>query len=1331
MHHHHQRLLRRLVQRASTPGVLDSGQVGVSVHALRRLDCLSVHNSALCTAVAALTGDADARTVANVLHNFALSTREQCDVRSALPADFIAAMATVQESLVDVADDLTAPESIMAAEALLWLLPYRTSSGCSSGGCGDGITPLVQRRLLSELQARTVSLTQVVERPIELLGILRVIMEAKVQGDRSAAAHRKSGGATMIGPDRDNVSVDDIFSGLGESDGGDGSGSGTATAGSGGRASIGYNDDAGEEGEEASAQWADAALRRVTAAVEARLDGWSRQDLISLLDTITVRSNSNIKSNNHACNDGGGDDGMAGPSSSSSSPSSSQLLDAARPLALHALDRSVSMAAALSASQCAAWLVRLAHLRLYPGHPLLMRVVRRLLPPSQKQQEGGGESGGGGLVSMMTASQLASSANALVTILNEQPVQHHHQQQLQRQRSGDSGAGAVDAAAAAASDAAGSLSLTDQDACVELFAALFSRLTSTAADGDARRRTSTTGPTAATAAAAAVSPSASSRAVRADLFGLLSLSGLPEASIVGYCQRHPSYSAALVPVVLTTSLEQACSVLLRHSDGMMPAEVTQVVCTALHWHVYSGTVTTALPCGGGGGGAGVVITCGWEVVWRHPPSAAAGATPERRLRKLRALAGLATSDSSSSNSGGVAFNAIDLMQMTNEAAMALHRERGAAALVAGGGGDMSSTRGTATINRGTLAGSRRDLHQQTIATLESLALALHLRLQRRLAADGVTAEAVRLQQSLRHGQQQKRERRRQRQQESQEAEAVSLTTATVTGPVAPMPPMTPVTTTTADSLSTPLLCRYLTTLSKLAIRTVGEYYTILSLLQRRDQHHHPLTAHELTTVLYTVARHHLQAPYFLSSCVRRLPELSQALSPSDKAALLKHLGQVNGQRFVRSPVHPNLDGGTFFRDGAELAGLTYLEATFAFNGLMELRQYDNTTVRWLLQGPLNNSNNSGSHHHRGSGSAGGASSLPLPLPLHQTVGYIRSTTTLCELVVSLCRLGVPSWVPNGTTTPPPTDTIGDQTLPPSPLSPFSPTSPFSELSLLLELTADAMRAVAHLLPTSRGLFTDLSRLTRAWPVLSSFPVLFQEAVLDALPGLSRDERATLAEQLGDVIAAEWAGTCAAARGPLAARVADIARDPSLRPNTFLYTQLAAAVCLDALPANVAERRRLYANLELRKLPHLLGSSRQMVDATVVGLHTGTGQEQQQQQGGGPSSSTTDNSTATAAAAELLSPAEVEEISHTILTFVRSSLMSLRAQDVLAVWWLTDQALRRSHDSSSSGGGGGGALVERSREAARSIRDAAKEQLMEESHHGKLSPMEMMVRGRLL
>lgn len=984
-------IVRLLARRASVPGVISSEQVGVTVFALHRLDALNLHSVPLLQVIANTTGAADARSCANVLHALACTARDVLDPHVALDEPLRHTLRKVQDHLLDLVDDLTAPESILASEAMIRLVPF--GSGC------------LQPRLQQELQERCAALVSVVERPVELIGLLRVATEMT----------------------QSPVFAQTVSDGLGGGGGG-------------------------------GLEWSQEMLMKLTQTIEGRLDSFTKQDYITLLDTVTLR----VPGSAASAGTGSSfsttvDDSDHEETTTRAAGAPRQLLDASRPLVFSVLDTVESGYERLSPSQSVAWLVRLVQLQMH-SHGLFTRVLQRLSDPATQ--------------SALSPSQLGAATTTLATLLQRLDLSAYSRT---RQSSSPWWSSGADAAASGVSGEAipgsglGAPTPTEVDTMVMLLSSLFATLV---------RKVESAGRD---------SPEAVTMG-HMQLYPLLT--HVPEPALTGFAKRYATThsamsSATLAPSVVhsdparallafSTSLERASALLLRHFAALSPREKADLLSTVLHWNVYG---VAAAGAGRRREATGDQMASTWAEVMPATPSL----TVEQHARKLTALCGLVQQWMAS-------FNTIDMVQVLNELAAALYAEQGSFGTE---GGRSAGVRALSTADTSVPAVVTPE---SAVQSMRAAALALHARVQ----------------------QAPHRER--------------------------------------LAELHTSHLTRYLTSMSKLNIRVTAPYHTVLGLL--KDRH---LTPFEQIAVLGVMARHHLQSPSFVNGVVvRGLEEVAGVLQPRQKALLLKSLGQVNGQRFVRAPVFAPLDAGAFFRSKEEVSQLTTLEAVMVVNGLVSLRQYQNETLRWVLAGPLRSTPSS----LKSTSSDNVAErSLSSPSSSESSCGVdlfgIHSATTLATLVASLSRLGGPQ---NGVPLP------------------------------LLSAAVETLRAR---ITTSRSLFVDLAQLTWYWPVLSRHTTLLSEVE-------KRGEECGTAQDVAD-FTEQMALLTETTAALVRARLLDIARSPQLRVNSFLCGQLACAILVGGMPDPGSEdEARLVRHLELRHTRALHDNSRGVVEATVVG-----------------------------------------------------------------------------------------------------------------------------------
>ncbi|CBZ29665.1 conserved hypothetical protein [Leishmania mexicana MHOM/GT/2001/U1103] len=1122
--------LRRLLRRACTPGVLSSNQVGMAVHALRQLDLLDVSsNSPALNAlpiVRQLCGGADARSQANVLHALASAVSETCDFRTVLNEDLQITVQCVQAELVEVADTLTATETVLVMEALLKLRPY---VGC------DASAPLVNSRLVEEVRERTMALASVVERPVDLLGVARVTVEAAASPSASArdAAH---GG----GPSASNF------------------------------------------------EWATFSLEHVLRVVQARLSTFSKQELISLVDVLTVRRPSTSSDNAsspspslssaplipfHREKSRGaavstGEDAETAADTPPEAADGVMLLDASHPLIPDLLACALTTVPSLSVSQLCAWLTRLTTLRL-TDNALLLAVVQGLVNAD---------------VQHFTVPQLASGASALADLLSLTSVR------------GQPWAHAA--------------------LCVRLYARLLHRLSSVLYD-------------------AGRNDPAVVHHARTRLLPLLGT--IPEAALDAYIDSDmpkraghvdwgsgdKSKAAAQTTAVrghvlnlcatLASAIEKSASVLLRFMGELSSREQANVATAVFYWRVYTPCATDvpgALTEGAASQPSipfdqdGQVALKSRDVLHRCSPLTLAD-----MARKHRALCGLIMTCSTG-------FTARDCVYVLNELVVAHYTDQALQ--------------------------MRHQQEQQEQLRLCSSAAGL--------------SSAPETQPSLRESVV--------RVVAEERRALMRVLDDQLQGPLQ----------STLGEVHTSQLVRYLLSLSRMGVGAKAPYITVMGHLKGRS-----LSSVEQVNVMVVVARHHVKSRHVVHGVVRALPELGTALSSAAKVTLLKSLGQVNGQRFVKAPCDGALVPGKFFPTLEELTRLTLLQLVFCFNGLVELRQYENPAVQAVLA------------------EIGNRLCTP-PLRPSDSFRSINSATSLAEFLASLCRFGGPT---DGVST-----------------------------ALLLE----TIRTLEQRLVTSRSLFVDLARLNWYWPCVTEYFHLSSVLWTGSAPSMQGTQGGAVTPGVGQwaFTVEEWSHLTSAfaqlietAGARVAERLQDIARSPSLRPNTFLWGQMVCGLRFSGMPPRgSAEEERLVANLEHKRMLPLLGNPQQLLDITVLALHF---------------------------AAE---GREAEAVP--ALRFVQKKMGAMRVQDCLQVWWYTSQLLSAPTASAAATSLGKGTspprngerkvpvtgtassvtmtlLSERARLVLQEVRDTAKDQVLheEKATMQKLSTMERRLLKSLL
>lgn len=541
--------LHRLALRVGVDGVLADHQIGVAVHALRQLNSLSLSPAAgVLSAIQSTSGTSDGRTQANLFHALALTTREQFSPQDVLSGALSSTLEQLQLQLTDAADTLTASETILVMESLLHLSPY-------VGGGGA----VVQRRLLDEVQGRTIALASVVERPVDLLGVVRVLVapfSSSVLNESSSSSSTSAASSLHL------------------------------------------------------SGWAEGSMDYVFRVVGARLDTMSRQDLLSLVDALTI-STAQVRSEEPTQKDA--------CSSVRATPSRVPtvcLVDAGRPLVMQVLDRVVGTISQYSPSQRSAWLTRLVQLRL-TQHPALMAVVESFYRDNSTSY------------TAMTPSQLASCAGALSALLSQlypSPTEEKVSCAWNRE---------------------------NIDVCLFVYARLFGELTSVLS-------------TASQAPPSSTSPLLSTGLV--DRLATL-LSTLPETALNVFAQHYSSQaalskrdSAFQIFQSLSITIEQGCAFLLRRYHILSSREQANAVCTALYWSVYApndsgklqswpaGLPTTVLRRNTSGANTSTAK----DLLHRCSPL-----SPTEAARKHHALCGLVLQSIEN-------FSVVDVVQVLNE-----------------------------------------------------------------------------------------------------------------------------------------------------------------------------------------------------------------------------------------------------------------------------------------------------------------------------------------------------------------------------------------------------------------------------------------------------------------------------------------------------------------------------------------------------------------------------------------------------------------------------------------------------------------------------------------
>ncbi|KAG5496331.1 hypothetical protein JKF63_02633 [Porcisia hertigi] len=972
----------------------------MTVHALRQLNLLDVSSNspALCALpiVRQLCAGADVRSKANLLHALASAANENFNHRTVMHEELYSTLQCIQAGLVEVADTLTATETVLVMEALLRLMPYVGSDAC---------VPLVNSRLVEEVRERTMALATVVERPVDLLGVTRVVVEATSSASDVA---------------RDAVQGD------------------------------GQNT--------SSFEWASFSLENVLRVVQARLSTFSKQELISLVDVLTVRlpvaSDANTPSSPFSLSAlsvprQGEKSRRAGasPTDAEAAAGAVMLLDASRPLIPDLLECALATVPSLTPSQLCAWLTRLTTLRL-TDNALLLGVVQGLTSVD---------------VQYFTIPQLASGASALAELLSltsvpGQPWAH-------------------------------------AELCLRLYTRLLHRLSSLLYD-------------------AGRSDSAVAHHAQTRLLPLLGT--IPEAALdeyidsampkdVGHVDSGVHMEARLresvtaarphvlnVCATLASAIEKAASVLLRFMAELPSREQAILAAAVFYWRVFTPCVTDGSDALAAAmrphfstpfGQDDRVALKSRGVLQRCSPLPLA-----ETARKHHALCELIMTRSTD-------FTARDCVHVLNELVVAHYIDNALQLRDHQEQQRLQSGPESSAADSSSVPDAQSSLRKSVVRVASEERQVLMKRLNDHLQGP--------LQSGL-------------------------------------------------GEVHTAQLVRYLSSLSKMGVGAKTSYMAVLRHLKGRS-----LSSVEQVSVLAVVARHHLKCRHVLHGVVRALPDLCTALSTAGKVSLLKSLGQANGQRFVKAPCDAVLEPGKFFPTSVELKHLTLLQLIFCFNGLIELRQYENPAVQAVLA------------------EIDKRLRTPLLWP-SDSFGTINSATSLAEFFASLCRFGGPA----------------------------------EGVSVALLLAT--MQALEHLLATSRSLFVDLARLNWYWPCLQEYFNFSSVLWTGSASSMHYAQQSAVSPKAGHWVftAEEWHRLSQAfaqlretAGAHVAARLKDIAESPTLRPNTFLWGQMVCGLRFGGMPPpGSVEGERLLANLEQKKLLPLLGNPQQLLDITVLALH---------------------------------------------------------------------------------------------------------------------------------
>ncbi|EAN80534.1 hypothetical protein, conserved [Trypanosoma brucei brucei TREU927] len=323
--------LRLLALRAGHPGVISPVNSGMTTHALRVLGVLNLRDTSLMCSLNNVFSMTDVRSRANIFHALACSVREQECVHEGMDETLIAQLHNMQDVILADGDDLSPSECILVMEGLLKIMPY---------SC-------VRRKLVLMLRSRVVTLINVVSGPVELIGIVRVIVEAMQEPQPSLAPSATEGAAG------DN------------------------------QTQLGRSQE----------------LCEVCRVIECRLDFFGKQDLVTLVDAMTVRTSSSgrpdaLTNLAQQCSTTNRKHSDGGPLR--------HVPDECRALVLVIFDRLRLIVMSLSPSQVSAWVVRIVGLRIY-HHVLFATLLKRLNDEQVRRA--------------MSSSQLSTSIESLIVAL--------------------------------------------------------------------------------------------------------------------------------------------------------------------------------------------------------------------------------------------------------------------------------------------------------------------------------------------------------------------------------------------------------------------------------------------------------------------------------------------------------------------------------------------------------------------------------------------------------------------------------------------------------------------------------------------------------------------------------------------------------------------------------------------------------------------------------------------------------------------------------------------------------------------------------------------------
>eukprot|EP00796_Vickermania_ingenoplastis_P001535 gene1535-920_t len=1143
-----------LFDRAVFPEVIQPEQLGLVVHSMRQLDGLEPRYARVLELTQQRCAAADAHSLASILHDLVMTLpprlsrlphppREGGGVQSLVAGPEVSAVLLVetfhmvQHTLEEVVDDLVPPLALLAAEALMRLLPIELPilspeeadlPRTSSRGSGSTVlygTDLVCPSLCVELEARCESITPLLQRPIDFLALLRV---GKAALDHNSLYNRVTGRLSTTSETRESQWAEQQQQQQHE-------------GGGGGEGKEMHYASAPAPSAWRTAGW-ERAVQHAAALAEQQIHAWDKSSLIHLADVLldlppytpgkgTKKSTAPQLERQSVVplpTQQGGKEGrmaLCGTTERILLPLLIALLSEVRQRA----ERND-----LSPSQTLAWMHRLAVLQAMAQPP----------PPSASGEEEQEE-----LAPLLASlgERIADLCGALAGLFlppsrrGNSPA--HPPSETEEKRKGMPHTGDIKKGRAPAPEGLGAhLALRSQSAACTLFTAMLQTQCAVSREAlppslppaaqqclvayihvasalvqqvqaEAARL-----PTPSLNAAGSSSGAWSHKQWKFLQDVLQPLCGrCPEAALEALAVQYrllSSHTVVLPPPPLFTALRQtgpdlvqdlvhrfaaalegACGCWMRQFDLLSPTQRREVLSTILCWRVFH--------CGNTG--AASSQSQQWRTVFcvANLPDAAEGAavTGSRKLQAACRWAEQTRRD----------FDVFDLIRLVCDASTFL---------APGNGGVVPEFHRPASRGRD-LA---EDPASAASAAVHTLALSLVQELEDR--------ERQRNPEAARSRDASGSLRKRKLQPHQREREVDLPTEGS-----APME-----STSIYEAISTTFLVRYLMSLSTLNVRTAAPYFQVLTALKPRIP---ALSGADVAHVLVIMARRRLHDQYLLVGLLRRLGEggCREALSPPMKARLVRHLGELPCQKVIKPPAYPGLMPGALFTGREELLSLPPSSLAMCLTGLINLRQFENGMLPWLLEALYEEP-----PEERASGPEAGLEGVHSPLLL--------SSLTLAALRLQPQREAAGEGLGQGR------EKDGQP----------------GSVSIPLPWVTRTVRALTARLPRSRNLFVDLMPLARYGPLVEHY-------VSDLLPltGLAdcgkEGEHMTTGETRRPAVPPAGDGSVEAlataleeltstALGLVCDRWADMARATDRRKNTFLYGQISIGLHLLRLRAQL-------------------------------------------------------------------------------------------------------------------------------------------------------------------